>query len=134
MARLVKRLRSSSTWVWLCLHLGELAIQIEQEFYGFSKRLSINSVVCVGGAGIDPQIRVLRRKPSFVIGTPGRLKDLMDRRELDLSKFNSVVLDEAEQLEPELLDASLVEDLLVEELHDRHVADPGHVDPLMRSH
>lgn len=85
----------------------ELAIQIEEEFYGFAKRLNIHSVVCVGGAGIEPQIRVLRRKPSFVIGTPGRLKDLMDRRELDLSAFTSVVLDEADRM----LDMGFIDDM-----------------------
>lgn len=85
----------------------ELAIQIETEFWGFAKRLSMNAVVCVGGAGIEPQIRVLRRSPAFVIGTPGRLKDLMERRELDLSKFSSVVLDEADRM----LDMGFIDDM-----------------------
>jgi superfamily II DNA/RNA helicase len=76
----------------------ELALQIEQEFYGFTKRLNINAVTCVGGAGIEPQMRVLRRHPNFVIGTPGRLKDLIDRKELDLSNFGTVVLDEADRM------------------------------------
>jgi ATP-dependent RNA helicase RhlE len=76
----------------------ELAIQIEQEFYGFAKQLNIHAVTCVGGAGIEPQIRVLRRSPSFVIGTPGRLKDLMERRELSLANFQTVVLDEADRM------------------------------------
>lgn len=85
----------------------ELAIQIEAEFWGFAKRLQMNAVVCVGGAGIEPQIRVLRRSPSFVIGTPGRLKDLMERRELDLSKFSTVVLDEADRM----LDMGFIDDM-----------------------
>lgn len=76
----------------------ELAIQIEQEFYGFTKRLNINAVTCVGGAAIDPQVRGLRRNPNFVIGTPGRLKDFIDRGELDLSTFGTVVLDEADRM------------------------------------
>ena len=85
----------------------ELAIQIEQEFWGFAKRLGINAVVCVGGASIDPQIRVLRKNPAFVIGTPGRLKDLMERRELNLSKFSTVVLDEADRM----LDMGFIDDM-----------------------
>jgi ATP-dependent RNA helicase RhlE len=85
----------------------ELAIQIEQEFYGFAKGLQINAVCCVGGAGIEPQIRVLRRKPNFVIGTPGRLKDLMERRELDVAQFQSVVLDEADRM----LDMGFITDM-----------------------
>ena len=85
----------------------ELAIQIEQEFYGFAKRLGINAVTVVGGAGIEPQIRVLRRHPNFVIGTPGRLKDVMERKELDLSNFQTVVLDEADRM----LDMGFIPDM-----------------------
>jgi superfamily II DNA/RNA helicase len=85
----------------------ELAIQIEQEFYGFAKGLQINAVCCVGGAGIEPQIRVLRRRPNFVIGTPGRLKDLMERGELELSVFQTVVLDEADRM----LDMGFIPDM-----------------------
>lgn len=97
----------------------ELAIQIETEFWGFAKRLQMNAVVCVGGANIDPQIRVLRRNPSFVIGTPGRLKDLMERRELDLSLFGTVVLDEADRM----LDMGFIDDMrfiLSKMKQDRH--------------
>ncbi|MEK9184303.1 MAG: DEAD/DEAH box helicase [Patescibacteria group bacterium] len=85
----------------------ELAIQIEQEFFGFAKGLQLNSVTIVGGANISPQIRVLRRNPSFVIGTPGRLKDIMERRELDLSDFGTVVLDEADRM----LDMGFINDM-----------------------
>ncbi len=85
----------------------ELAIQIEEEFWGFGKGLGLASVTCVGGANITPQIRVLRRNPAFVIGTPGRLKDLMERRELDLSQFGTLVLDEADRM----LDMGFIDDM-----------------------
>lgn len=85
----------------------ELAIQIENEFFGFAKGLGISSVTCVGGTNIVPQIRVLRRNPAFVIGTPGRLKDLMERRDLDLSDFGTVVLDEADRM----LDMGFIDDM-----------------------
>lgn len=85
----------------------ELAIQIEQEFYGFSKLLNVHAVCCVGGAGIMPQIRMLRRSPNFVIGTPGRLKDLAERGELDFSGFQNVVLDEADRM----LDMGFIPDM-----------------------
>jgi superfamily II DNA/RNA helicase len=42
----------------------ELAIQIEEEFFGFARGLQLGSVTCVGGANINPQIRVLQRDPS----------------------------------------------------------------------
>lgn len=85
----------------------ELAIQIEEEFWGFAKGLGLSSVTCVGGANINPQVRVLRRDPAFVIGTPGRLKDLMERRELNLGGFSTVVLDEADRM----LDMGFIEDM-----------------------
>ncbi len=52
-------------------------------------------------------MRVLRRDPAFVIGTPGRLKDLMERKELDLSDFATVVLDEADRM----LDMGFISDM-----------------------
>lgn len=85
----------------------ELAIQIESEFFGFAKGLGLASVTCVGGASIVPQIRVLKRNPAFVIGTPGRLKDLMERRDLDLTHFGTVVLDEADRM----LDMGFIDDM-----------------------
>lgn len=76
----------------------ELAIQIEEELRGFTKGLYIHSVVCVGGMSIGLQITQLRKHHHFIIGTPGRLKDLIERRKIDLSRFNSVVLDEADRM------------------------------------
>ncbi len=76
----------------------ELAIQIEEELRGFTKGLYIHSVVCVGGMSIGLQISQLRKHHHFIIGTPGRLKDLIERRKVDLSRFNSVVLDEADRM------------------------------------
>ncbi len=85
----------------------ELAVQIEQELAGFAKGLGFRGMVAVGGANINPQISVLRHHPSFVIGTPGRLKDLMERRALDLSAFSTVVLDEADRM----LDMGFIDDM-----------------------
>lgn len=76
----------------------ELAIQIEEEFREFSRNLRINAVVVVGGANIRPQIDKLRSRHNVVIGTPGRLKDLLQRKNLHLSGFSNVVLDEADRM------------------------------------
>ncbi len=76
----------------------ELAVQIETELRDFTKHMQIFGVVCVGGANIGPQISALRRNPAFVIGTPGRLKDLLERRALNLSHFSVAVLDEADRM------------------------------------
>ena len=76
----------------------ELAFQIETEFRDFAKNLAIFSVACIGGVSIGPQISLLRKKPNFVIGTPGRLKDLENRRILRFSDFSSIVLDEVDRM------------------------------------
>ena len=76
----------------------ELALQIADELKGFAKGLGIYGTVCVGGANINPQMSELRRKPAFVIGTPGRLKDLLERRALNLGDFRTAVLDEADRM------------------------------------
>ena len=77
----------------------ELALQIEQEFKLFTKGIKIFSVCCVGGLSMVRQISNLRcYKYSAIIGTPGRLKDLIERQIINLSKFNSIVLDEADRM------------------------------------
>lgn len=85
----------------------ELAIQIDQEFKGFTHGLRMFSVCCVGGASIGKQISELRRKNNFLIGTPGRLKDLMERKMIDLGQFQTVVLDEADRM----LDMGFINDM-----------------------
>ena len=76
----------------------ELAQQIEQELKGFAKGLRIFSVCCVGGAPIGRQISDLRYQNNFIIGTPGRIKDLIERRHINLAEFKSAVLDEADRM------------------------------------
>ena len=76
----------------------ELAVQIEDEFRGFAAQTGVRSVSVVGGANIGSQIRMLRQRPNFVVGTPGRIKDLIERKSLDLSRFQTLVLDEADRM------------------------------------
>lgn len=76
----------------------ELAVQIEDEFYTLKKGTQVYSALCIGGQNINRQRSDLRRDPQFVVGTPGRLKDLVQERYLDLSRFSTVVLDEADHM------------------------------------
>ncbi|MDP2638403.1 MAG: DEAD/DEAH box helicase [Candidatus Levybacteria bacterium] len=76
----------------------ELVIQINDELRGFARGLGIYTALCIGGVSIGKQISQLRQNPHFVIGTPGRLKDLVETRSLQLSKFRNVVLDEADRM------------------------------------
>ncbi len=85
----------------------ELATQINDEFRGFATGLKLYSSVCVGGASMGLQLRELSRRPQVVIGTPGRLKDLLERRALNLSDFKIAVLDEADRM----LDMGFINDM-----------------------
>lgn len=76
----------------------ELAQQIDDEFRAFSIGLDLYSALVVGGVPVDRQIRDLKRRPHFIIGTPGRLKDLMNRRYIRLENINTLVLDEADRM------------------------------------
>ncbi len=76
----------------------ELALQIESDFKMLAFGFGMFSVACVGGLPIMKQITEIKRGVSFVIGTPGRLRDLLDRKVLDLSTCHSVVLDEADRM------------------------------------
>jgi len=76
----------------------ELAQQIDEQFREFSKGLNLYSTLIVGGVNIDRQIRDLKRRPHVIIGTPGRLKDLMNRHVLQLKNMTTLVLDEADRM------------------------------------
>lgn len=76
----------------------ELAMQIQEEFFKFARGLQVYSTLCIGGTNIYRQKTELYRNPNFVIGTPGRLRDLIETRNLNLSVFNSIVLDEADHM------------------------------------
>jgi len=76
----------------------ELAIQIENEFRLFSWGMQLFSGICTGGSPIGKQIFNLKRNPNFVIGTPGRLKDLSERGLIRFESFTNVVLDEVDRM------------------------------------
>ncbi len=85
----------------------ELAIQIQEELKGLTLGMKIFSVCCVGGASISNQLRDLRYFNNFIIGTPGRLKDLEKRRAINFREFATVVLDEADRM----LDMGFINDM-----------------------
>ena len=85
----------------------ELAIQIDEELTELSAGMKIFSVCCVGGAPIGRQISQLRYQYNFIIGTPGRLKDLINRKMIFPNEFNTIVLDEADRM----LDMGFVNDM-----------------------
>jgi ATP-dependent RNA helicase RhlE len=85
----------------------ELALQIEVEFRKFSAGLKQFSTTCVGGTNINPQLRALRRHNHFIIGTPGRVLDLIERKAIKPGVVTNVVLDEADRM----LDMGFIHDM-----------------------
>lgn len=85
----------------------ELAQQIDDEFRSIAKNSNLSGAVLIGGAGIGPQLRDLRHSPQIVIGTPGRIKDHLERGTLNLSQFHYVVLDEVDRM----LDMGFINDV-----------------------
>jgi superfamily II DNA/RNA helicase len=102
-----KVLKNKKEKVIILAPTRELAIQIEKELIEFARGMNIYSVTCVGGAPIYRQITSLRRGYNFIIGTPGRVMDLMRQKQIDLSTFGSIVLDEADRM----LDMGFVRDM-----------------------
>ncbi|TAL15217.1 DEAD/DEAH box helicase [Patescibacteria group bacterium] len=76
----------------------ELAQQIDEQFREFAHGLNLFSALIVGGVSVDRQMRDLKRRPQFIIGTPGRLKDLINRRLIPLDRMTTLVLDEADRM------------------------------------
>jgi ATP-dependent RNA helicase RhlE len=76
----------------------ELANQVEEEFRSMTKGLGLFSARFIGGTNINRDLQTLRRPSHIVIGTPGRLLDLINRRALDHSRFKTLVLDEFDRM------------------------------------
>ena len=76
----------------------ELAQQIDEQFRELSRGLNMSSVLLVGGMSVERQLRDLRRRPQVLIATPGRLKDLLTRRAVNLKNVLFLVLDEADRM------------------------------------
>jgi ATP-dependent RNA helicase RhlE len=85
----------------------ELAQQIEEECRSIGRGGGFTGALLIGGANIGPQLRDLRARPRMVIGTPGRIKDHMERGTLSLTDTNLVVLDEVDRM----LDMGFVNDV-----------------------
>ncbi|HKY29158.1 MAG TPA: DEAD/DEAH box helicase [Pyrinomonadaceae bacterium] len=76
----------------------ELALQIQKNYSELNYLKTNRSVLVIGGASIKTQIAELRRRPTIVIATPGRLLDLTERGAIDLSSVEVLVLDEADRM------------------------------------
>ncbi len=112
LAQFTKQTRSYKSLV--VVPTRELALQLVQELGSLTHGMQLRAVLCVGGTSLYNQVKQLRAPHNFVIGTPGRLKDLVNRGNLRLQEFSAVVLDEVDRM----LDMGFINDVrfLVEKL------------------
>ena len=85
----------------------ELAVQVAQHMASYAKYAGFKVLAVYGGESINKQIHALSNGVQIVVGTPGRLIDLMERRMINLSGVSMVVLDEADRM----LDMGFIEDI-----------------------
>jgi ATP-dependent RNA helicase DeaD len=85
----------------------ELALQVAQNIGQLAKYRRLHVLPVYGGASIERQVRELTNGAQIVVGTPGRVIDLLDRRVLNLANVRTVVLDEADRM----LDMGFIEDI-----------------------
>jgi ATP-dependent RNA helicase RhlE len=85
----------------------ELAAQVAESVRTYGKYLPFKSMVIFGGVSINPQIHTLKQGVDLVIGTPGRILDLMNQRALNLHDVEHFILDEADRM----LDMGFINDI-----------------------
>ena len=76
----------------------ELAVQVHDELQPIAKQLDRNICAIYGGADIEKQISRLNKGVDFVVATPGRLIDLIERKEVSLDAVEHVIVDEADRM------------------------------------
>jgi ATP-dependent RNA helicase RhlE len=76
----------------------ELAAQVNESIRAYGKYLRVHSATIFGGVGMQPQIDAMRRGVDIIVATPGRLIDHLERRTVDLSGIEILVLDEADRM------------------------------------
>lgn len=91
----------------IVLPTRELALQVEEEFQSLTKGLKMSASTFIGGTNVGKDLQKLRRYNDVIIGTPGRLIDMMNQGALKLQKFEVLVLDEFDRM----LDMGFVRDV-----------------------
>lgn len=89
---------SSNDRILILVPTRELAVQVEDEFKTLTKGLNLFSSCFIGGTNINRDLQNLKRKSHIVVGTPGRLLDLSERRALKFGEFNVLILDEFDRM------------------------------------
>ena len=87
--------------------LTELAAQVQDNVYKYSKYLDLSSAVVFGGVKINPQMKNLRRGVDVLVATPGRLLDLYQQKAVKFDDIETLVLDEGDRM----LDMGFIHDI-----------------------
>lgn len=99
--------RSELPQAYILSPTRELSMQIYEELKKLGKYSNLRFVCVYGGSGIEKQIKDIKKGVDIIVGTPGRIMDLMRRKVLNFDEVNYVVLDEAD----EMLNMGFVEDI-----------------------
>lgn len=75
-----------------------MALQIHKGAIGISEFMDIECCACIGGTSIHDDMEALRRGPQLVVGTPGRICDLIQRQTFQTKEIKLFILDEAEEM------------------------------------
>ena len=90
--------KGKGTKTLILLPTRELAIQVHNVFTKIAASTRLEATLIYGGVSIGRQAEELSYEPEFIIGTPGRIKDMFERGHIKLSKIERIVLDEADQM------------------------------------
>ena len=93
-----KLINNAKSGVLIVAPTRELAEQIEDEFRSIAKTSGLKGALLIGGSSMTRQLADLRQKPRVIVGTPGRIKDHIERGTLKLEMFDNVVLDEVDRM------------------------------------
>ncbi|GAB4384096.1 MAG: hypothetical protein Kow0075_16190 [Salibacteraceae bacterium] len=95
----------------------ELAQQVQSEFKSLTRGTGFTSACFIGGTSVGKDLSIARKRLNLIVGTPGRLNDLIDRRALKISHIPILVLDEFDRM----LDMGFIRDIqkLIQGMHDR---------------
>jgi superfamily II DNA/RNA helicase len=115
-----KLMRAPASQALIIAPTRELALQIEEQCQLLAKSSGLHGALLIGGMPMGRQISDLKRRPRMIIGTPGRIKDHLRQRTLDLGSCDMVVLDEVDRM----LDMGFINDVraILSELPRQHQA------------
>ncbi len=93
-----QKTRNNRTRVLIITPTRELAVQIEQSVRGYGRFMGLKTIAVYGGTRIESQVKYLRHGVDVTVATPGRLLDLIHRKNIILSTVEVLVLDEADRM------------------------------------